>query len=339
MRSSIVPIVTSILVACTPGSVPPDPEVLSATSALEGREWAAEVEPTEEEPALEPTAATLWLPDGVESPRGVVVFSRHARGIDMFESEGWRLAAATESLALVEMDLRGHDGTQEVTRFADQGARQVQHVLEALADASGLPEVAERDLLLWGHSSGGMVVTALVSQMPERVAGYIPWHGSIEHTFLDPQRPLYADLSRPEFLEVPALVVLGDRDAPGIVDSTLSWMTFGEERDAEWALAIQANADHWTMDGSFEVMIPFTSAVFDERRTAASAVRGELDLATSGDEDAVVLEVLDARLVPDEPISGGAGRSTVHARAMGSRLPDAAFARVWKEQAVAQVAR
>src|SRR4051812_40412285 len=122
---------------------------------------------------------TLWLPDGVDRLRGVIV---HQHGCGAGACKGgetaaydlhWQALARKWDCALLGPSYHQEDG-QNCRLWCDPRNGSRQTFLAALRDLGAKakhPELADVPWCLWGHSGGGFWASLMQASDPDRVVG------------------------------------------------------------------------------------------------------------------------------------------------------------------------
>jgi pimeloyl-ACP methyl ester carboxylesterase len=228
----------------------------------DGEQWSVVVQPSDDQPALEAGLAWMWVPAGVEQLDGILVFSHHALGAEMFDDARWRAAAVKGRYALMEVDILDTNDPNRALAVPEQTAVMLEALIEAMAVETDRPDVATAPLVTWGHSAGSQLTTAIAAMMPDRMAAFIGFHGSVKNWQLEEDGEMFARLMAPEFLDVPGLLMVAQTDPTGLRDTTVAMLEAGHSRGAHWAVTVDADQDHWGTEGTFELMVPFVAAAF-----------------------------------------------------------------------------
>ncbi len=137
--------------------------------------YAASAEPGE---LIFPVQYTVWIPEGVEQLRGVIVH-QHGCGEGSCKSGQtaafdlhWQALARKHDCALLGPSYE-HPQKADCQMWCDprNGSAEVfQQALVDLGEQSGHPELASVPWALWGHSGGGHWAGGMLMLHPERVA-------------------------------------------------------------------------------------------------------------------------------------------------------------------------
>ncbi|MCP4675889.1 MAG: hypothetical protein GY854_10355 [Deltaproteobacteria bacterium] len=223
------------------------------------------VEPGDEQPNMMAARASLFIPDGVEKVRAVLVFSNCGTGENEYENQKWRDSAAKNDYALLKTKLVADDGGAASYDYPEQSAEMLLRILAQAASESGHPEIKNSPFIHWGHSAGGFLGTVMSAFVADRAVAFVAFHGAIRQNVIFKDCEVRDKVLSEEFLAVPGLVLLGEYDPDNIRDSSVALTQDGRELDARWALAIERDAAHWDVESSRQIAIPFVEEVLDLR--------------------------------------------------------------------------
>ncbi|MEN3940075.1 hypothetical protein WJU23_02195 [Prosthecobacter sp. SYSU 5D2] len=146
---------------------------------------------------------TLWVPEGVEKIRGVIV---HQHGCGAGACKGgetaaydlhWQALAEKHDCALMGPSYHQADG-QDCRQWCDPrngSEKTFLRSLEDFAKQSKHPELTQVPWALWGHSGGGFWSSLMLALHPERIAAIWFRSGSAYHVW---ER---GDIPRPELTD------------------------------------------------------------------------------------------------------------------------------------------
>jgi hypothetical protein len=123
---------------------------------------------------------------------------------------------------------------------------------EAIAhfgDQMGLPKLAKLPLLLIGHSQGGNFTYNYICWRPERVKAFAATKWMIPGT------------PKPASFQVPGLLVTGEKDEPGRIQSITKAFTGATGQHSKWAFLEEKNAGHDISQGLFDFIHAYFVAV------------------------------------------------------------------------------
>lgn len=185
-------------------------------------------------------AFRLWLPDGVETVRALLVLvpGSNGDGRDQVERPVWQDLATRHRLALVGVYLTDHQHEDMfIEHYVDVRRGSGQAFLDALTrlgEESGHPEVGSAPLLMWGMSAGGEFNYELAMWKPDRVLGFVVNKGGIYYT---------AQAER-QARRVPGLFFIGENDLAFRNDIIRGIYSANRRARALWALVEEPNVGH-----------------------------------------------------------------------------------------------
>jgi hypothetical protein len=142
----------------------------------------------------EEVAFDLWLPEGIESVKGIVVMSGHGSGESLYRRADMRTLAKDLHLALFKFV-----GNPMQRGFWPQSL--LFDRLRQFGDKCGHPELQHAPLFLYGHSNGTGFSAIFTSYVPQRVWGFVSMRPGT--TF---------QVYQPGAAQVPGLVIFGEDD-------------------------------------------------------------------------------------------------------------------------------
>ena len=182
----------------------------------------------------------FWLPDGVESVRGVVVLvpGSNGEGRTMVDDVFWRAFATKQKVALLGCRFtdKPHDQAfiEDYVNVSKGSGQAVLDVLAKFAERTKHPEVASAPLLMWGMSAGGQFNYEFVAWKPERVGAFVVNKGGI----------YYSALLSKAARAVPGLLFVGGTDLQSRVDTITGLFAVNRRGGAVWALVVEPGAGH-----------------------------------------------------------------------------------------------
>ena len=184
----------------------------------------------------------LWLPDGVESLRAVVVLvpGSNGDGRSMADDPFWREFATKQKAALLGCRFtdKPHDQAfiEDYVNVSKGSGQALLDVLAKFAERTKHPEIASAPLLMWGMSAGGQFNFEFVGWKPERVGAFIVNKGGI----------YYSALLSKAARAVPGLLFVGGTDLQSRVDTITGLFAVNRRGGAVWALVVEPGAGHVT---------------------------------------------------------------------------------------------
>ncbi|QXD26305.1 hypothetical protein F7C95_07865 [Opitutia bacterium ISCC 51] len=142
--------------------------------------------PDQPEPGqlLIPVQYTLWIPEGLDVVRGIIIHQHgcgegaNSKSVTAAHDLHWQELARRNDCALLGPSFRQRQ-EQDCRLWCDArngSAEVLVHSLGKLATASGHPEVADAPWCVWGHSGGGYWASTLKLLYPERIVAI--WYQS-----------------------------------------------------------------------------------------------------------------------------------------------------------------
>lgn len=268
------------------------------------------------------SGGALWIPDGVERLRFVMLFACKYKTPDR------EIRQTLARLGGAAMDI-GPIGTAEVAAEASRrfvpgnyfapwaemrGMKDVQTSLDHYARRSGHPELAHLPLVGWGLSRGGSCVQILAEKTPERYLGVISYHGSDGRELLGLKDPSQ---------RVPILVMVGGNDMIG--SATTGAQAAGVLRSANYPNGFIFQKGYGHPDfGDLELQMSWVEAVAKLRLPAAAPT----------DRPPTLLPVDPTRQGWLGEVNTGVVASVTEYRgeiATSSWFPDEATAKIWSK--------
>jgi poly(3-hydroxybutyrate) depolymerase len=228
---------------------------------------------------------TLWLPDGVEKVRGVIV---HQHGCGTGACKGgqtaaydlhWQALAAKWDCALLGPSY--HQGEKDNCRlWCDPRNGSEKTFLRSLgefAQQSGHPELEKAPWVLWGHSGGGFWSSLMLTLHPDRIAAIWLRSGSAFGAWSKGEIPM------PELADavyrVPMMFNGGvketdPRHGPARVADRAMFRAW-REKHAPAAFAVDPRTAHECGDSRY-LAIPFLDACLAMRLPAKGSATQEL---------------------------------------------------------------
>lgn len=241
----------------------------------------------------------LWLPERLQNVKAVLVLvpGSNGDGRDQVETPLWRELAEAEGLAIVALHMtdKMHEDMfiEHYVNVAGGSGEAFLTALNALADVSGHPEIADAPLLLWGMSAGGEFNYEFALWRPERVAAFVVNKGGI----------YYSALASSAARKVPGLFFVGTEDLAFRNDIIRGIFSMNRRAHAQWALVEQTGIDH-AVAGSDLIAADFFREVL-QLRLAEDGRLKTLDIADGYYCDPGRVECVPAATAeaPREPVS------------------------------------
>ena len=200
----------------------------------------------------------LWIPDNVETLRGIIVrqhgCGEGARklGLEHADDPQWRALAKKWDCALLGSQLWApQEDCSTWTIPQDGSASSFFRAINHFADTTNHPEIQHIPWCLWGHSGGAMWVCNMTYLYPERVIATFPRSGGLapvgrEFTRSQPQK----FESSAQAYEVPILFCFGEtEEIPDTrffsgVSAARNLFEHGRQQGALWSIAVHPGSNH-----------------------------------------------------------------------------------------------
>ena len=207
----------------------------------------------------------LWLPEGLQAARGIVVMSGHGSGESLFHRGDLRALAKELQLALFKFT-----GNPMQRGFWPRSLL-FDH-LKAFGAKSGHPELEHAPLFLYGHSNGTGFSAVFPSYVPDRVWGWVSMRPGI--TF---------QVYQPGGAQVPGLVIFGEDDhflaRPSKEENLAVVGALRKNHRALWNTAVEPKTGHGPGEQTWPLVFSFLRHSFSARVPAeADATRGPVKL-------------------------------------------------------------
>jgi predicted esterase len=234
--------------------------------------------PPRQQDAYENAHYRLWLPDGIQHVRGVIVRQHgcgpgaRQLGLEHADDPQWQALARKWDCALLGTQLWApKEDCSTWTMPADGSDHAFLTALHELAKLSGHAELEQAPWALWGHSGGAIWVTNMTYRHPERVLATFPRSGGLSPANAKFARssPPPAD-SVPAAFRVPILFCFGQKEAQegsrfkGAPISTYNVFNVGRAHGALWAIAVHPGVEHENGNSRL-IAIRFFDAVLAKR--------------------------------------------------------------------------
>lgn len=225
---------------------------------ISDQQWAAAVK-EKGEGKQEEVKFDLWLPDGLEVAKGVVVMSGHGSGESLFRRADMRALARELHLALFKFV-----GNPLQRGFWPRSL--LFERLQMFGNKAGHPELEHAPLFLYGHSNGTGFSAVFPSYVPERVWGWVSMRPGI--TF---------QVYQPGAAHVPGLVIFGEDDPflarPSKEENLAVVPVLRKKHDALWNFAVEPKTGHGPGEKTWPLVFSFLRHTFAARVPADSDAR------------------------------------------------------------------
>jgi len=266
----------------------------------------------------EDTVFNLWVPDGVETVKGVVVMSGHGSGETLYRHPALRALARELRLGLFKFV-----GNPMQRGFWPRSL--LDEKLRAFGEKSGHPELVRAPLFLYGHSNGTGFSAIYPAVVGTRVWAWVSMRPGI--TF---------QVVQPGAARVPGLVIFGEDDPflarPSREENLAVVPLMRKKHQAVWCFAVEPKSGHGPGEKTWPLVFSFL------RHTFAARVPAETDLR-SGPAALKELSVENGFLGQNWDSSKGGYQSLTVApfasfagdQAAASWLVNSAFAADWQQ--------
>ncbi|WP_434686358.1 hypothetical protein [Pseudanabaena minima] len=236
----------------------------------------------------------IWIPNGVETVRGVIV-RQHGCGGDDATDMGlvyandlhWQALAIKHQLAILGTKYQtvGIPPADPCDSWAviDRGSENAfLKSLHVLGQKSRHPELGETPWVLWGYSGGADWAVQMSHKYPDRTIALIAMRGGGANISLsEPNKLLASDIS-PNVLGMPVLYALGADEAVGTfyfsdgLDLPRQVFSRFRKAGALWGLALEADMGHGSTDTRL-IAIPYLDSILTTRLTKDSQKLRQLE--------------------------------------------------------------
>ena len=193
----------------------------------------------------------LWIPEGIQSVRGVVVATGHGSGEPFYRLPELRATARELKLALfMFIGDRVQRGFWPRSLLFDR--------LREMGAKARHPETADAPLFLYGHSNGTGFSAVFAAQEPGRVWAFVS---------MRPGTTL--QVYQPQAAQVPGLVIFGEDDPffarPSNVENLAVVRRMRQEHDALWSFVVEPKTGHGPTPKTWPLVLSFLLSSFARR--------------------------------------------------------------------------
>lgn len=203
----------------------------------------------------------LWVPEGVEVVKGIVVISGHGSGDGLFRRPDMRRLGRELHLALFRFV-----GNPMQRGFWPRSL--LYEHLKAFAEKSKHPEIAHAPLFLYGHSNGTGFSAIFPATEGTRVWAWVSMRPGI--TF---------QVYQPGAAQVPGLVIFGEDDQfferPSREENLAVVPAVRKKHDALWNIVVEPKTGHGPGDKTWPLVFSFLRNTFHARVPADTDARKE----------------------------------------------------------------
>ncbi len=259
----------------------------------------------------------LWIPEGIEAVKGVVVISGHGSGEGLFRRADMRALARELHLALFKFT-----GNPMQRGFWPRSL--LYERLKAFAAKSEHAEIAHAPLFLYGHSNGTGFSAIFPATQGARVWGWVSMRPGIAF-----------QVYQSGAAQVPGLVIFGEDDPffarPSREENLAVEPAMRKKHHALWNIAVEPKTGHGPGEKTWPLVFSFLRNTFDARvPTNADARKGPVKLHAMATESGHLGQNWDAtkggyQTLPVAPFAEFAGNKFV-----ASWLVNRAYAADWQ---------
>lgn len=265
----------------------------------------------------EEVAFDLWLPDGIETVKGIVVISGHGSGESLYRRADLRALAKELHLAVFKFV-----GNPMQRGFWPRSL--LFETLKAFGAKSGHPELEHAPLFLYGHSNGTGFSAVFASYEPARVWGWVSMRPGI--TF---------QVYQPGAAQVPGLVIFGEDDhflaRPSKEENLAVVPALRKNHRALWSFAVEPKTGHGPGEKTWPLVFSFLRHSFAARVPAdADARKGSVKLRTPALESGLIGQNWSAAKGGYQELSTAPSASFTGDKFTASWLLNVAYARDWQ---------
>ena len=193
----------------------------------------------------------LWVPDGLDVVKGIVVMSGHGSGSGLFKRPDLRALARELHLALFTFI-----GNPMQRGFWPRSL--LYERLKVFADKAGHPELGYAPLFLYGHSNGTGFSALFPATEGDRVWGWVSMRPGI--TF---------QVYQPGAAQVPGLVIFGEDDPflarPSKEENLAVVPVMRKKHNALWSFAVEPKTGHGPGENTWPLVFSFLRHTFVAR--------------------------------------------------------------------------
>jgi len=283
---------------------------------LTDEQWRAAVK-EKGEGQREDVKFDLWLPEGVDVVKGIVVISGWGSGEKMYLRPDLRALGRELHLAVFRFaGMPMYHGFQPTSLLFER--------LKTFGEKSGHPELANAPLFLYGHSNGTGFSALFAGKEAPHVWGWVS------------MRPGYTyQVYQPRAAQVPGMVIFGEDDGffarPSQKENLAIIPTGRKKLDAQWNVVVEPRGGHFPCERTWSLVFSFLRHTFNARVPAdADPRKGPVKLNMLATESGYLgqnwdLAKGDGQVLPIAPCAQFNGDKTA-----ASWLVNAAYAADWQ---------
>lgn len=200
----------------------------------------------------------LWIPDDVETLRGIIVRQHgcgpgaRKLGLEHADDPQWQALAKKWDCALLGSQLWApEEDCSTWTIPQDGSASSFFRAISHFAETTGHSEIDHLPWCLWGHSGGAMWVCNMTYLYPERVIATFPRSGGLAPVGREFSRSQPQEFdSSPKAYQVPVLFCFGEtEEIPDTrffngVAAARQLFEHGRKHGAHWSIAVHPGSNH-----------------------------------------------------------------------------------------------
>jgi hypothetical protein len=238
----------------------------------------------------------LWIPDGVETLRGLIV-KQHGCGGDVSTPIGldhandlqWQALALKHGFAL--LGTKYPTDYQTKNRYADDpcnswaliergSEKAFLAALNKFSQKSRHSELVKIPWVLWGYSGGADWVMQMANKYPFRTIAVVAARGGGVQVAGAGSSLILKSKINSDLLGLPVLFALGEKDpyVQEVIELPKEIFNRYRKAGAIWAIAVEAGAGHETADTRL-LAIPFLDAIISARLAASDGVLRSVHVA------------------------------------------------------------
>jgi hypothetical protein len=187
----------------------------------------------------------LWYSDGISLIKGILLSQNYGWCAEVVKSDQYRRLATFLNCAIVFDRATGPSSTSPQTTLS---------AIQALAAASGHPELAHAPVFAWGHSNGTPGPANFAAAYPDRTFGWL----AFRNAFFD-------QLRKPGAYKVPGLVLQGQSDVSYYSDQLASLMHEREQKRCLMAIQVEPGAGHGASGQTLKMVLAFIKDCYEAR--------------------------------------------------------------------------
>lgn len=265
----------------------------------------------------EETSFSLWIPEGVECVKGLVVMSGHGSGEALFRHAQLRALARELRLGLFKFV-----GNPMQRGFWPRSL--LDERLAAFGERCGHPELVRAPLFLYGHSNGTGFSAIYPAAEGSRVWAWVSMRPGI--TF---------QVYQPGAARVPGLVIFGEDDPflarPSKEENLAVVPLMRKKCGAVWCYAVEPKTGHGPGEKTWPLVFSFLRHTFAARVPAeADPLKGPVAMRTLDAGSGWLGQNWDAAAGGYQSLAVAPFASFAGEKATASWLVDAAFAADWQ---------